>query len=1013
MPAAKRVDELRVILLTITGRQLEIDPSTHKDYTLTASWNPEEKFSFPNLPGLRADKEATDNPKKFVATCVGPGIPTALVAEFYCRVDPGDPESWQTFEGTISTDVISGNMVDKAAKDIMVWLADKFGNRILKNKPLLQQLQPRMVLTPIDPSKPIKVMPTDPIPFELDGDGYFRPRRFVVIGPSQIIEVKIHDPNPPPQPPAKPSSTSSSSTASTAAPYKEYISKFMLKPGPPAAIKLSSLSLLNREEFIGSNTATAGGNSDEKTFGPVMICSGTIVTDLKVKLVDAGGHNKPAGLKRVKVVLRYGSSAGEVLVGPVTGKSADGEGVVAIPEFTYRTEEPRDLYVTVEEDKPSSGDGDDSSNANSQGVSRRSRGEWGGGAISSSSSSNGPTNQKPFVTARILIQVRAINRVVDIKGYVVSLELGSGKYREISGQDARSLHVDGTLPMLAFQFITEDGEDPVMADINPSALIVTAQKLGGGRNPVFVDLLTYYEKWNVETMEGVRNEGRASKRRRVESDSLDSTSEATVALMRPKEGESSIGSRLTPGELVLSAIYEERREGIQKYMEKSQYRLEVPKVITLSLCAGAAVSIGPHESCQARLPRETFTVTNRRDSTQSRHLLSNMVLVPLDSHGNSTTTNVPLIITLRPASPHQNPSLCPRLVNGTETRIRPTTSRSQLSALSTSNWLIPSLTLQPDVGSLDCDMIVEFSAEGIAGRWSFPFQFITDAKRQEALAEAERKYNSALQRQNERLVKKESLRKELQEKERSIKGIYYEVRHQDGNRVKVMFETNERGERVGFREGDYPSLERVRACLDSARRALERETRTRRTPMVRTGYIKDDIWERFRPKGIVATLGFVEDRELARLLSWAVDERMGAWLFDDKETQEVASKPPFRLLCYSMQTVQSFFVQEGRNRRKRNEAERLSASLPLGLNEAPPDGFISYAVNMIELPPNNEYLRDTLFWSLYGKTMVFRTSAQALSYMQSCRTRKQSCPTLLCTADGMKIQGSGLMGGNK
>ena len=308
-------------------------------------------------------------------------------------------------------------------------------------------------------------------------------------------------------------------------------------------------------------------------------------------------------------------------------------------------------------------------------------------------------------------------------------------------------------------------------------------------------------------------------------------------------------------------------------------------------------------------------------------------------------------------------------------------------------------------------MEVVCSAEGITGTWSFRFRFVTDAKRQEQLSIFEAQFNRILANQRERQERKNKVEHLRQQREREMCEMYQEARARGG--YTAIFDQNEKGEPMGIQQGYYPVSTRVRKCIDQFDKSIQIELSKKRPAILPRNYlINDRLWQELRPKGIVATLGFVEDEHMARLLSWAAGDSMTAYLFPTNELQNRAVKQ-HRLLCYSMETLGSFYIQErGGVRRPRTPREVASKSLPLG-DMSGVNGFIDFAVNIIQLPPNEENLRDTLFWNVYSRTMVFHTSEQGQEYMKECRKKRQQCPTIICFRDGIKIMSSGLMGGNR
>lgn len=89
-----------------------------------------------------------------------------------------------------------------------------------------------------------------------------------------------------------------------------------------------------------------------------------------------------------------------------------------------------------------------------------------------------------------------------------------------------------------------------------------------------------------------------------------------------------------------------------------------------------------------------------------------------------------------------------------------------------------------------------------------------------------------------------------------------------------------------------------------------------------------------------------------------------------------------------------------------SDGKRLPLELP-----APPPTYrstIEFAVNLLEFTRENGYLRSTLFWNLFQKTIVVKDLKSGQIYREHLTKMRQSCPTIL-TRDGNMIASDGLM----
>ncbi len=169
--------------------------------------------------------------------------------------------------------------------------------------------------------------------------------------------------------------------------------------------------------------------------------------------------------------------------------------------------------------------------------------------------------------------------------------------------------------------------------------------------------------------------------------------------------------------------------------------------------------------------------------------------------------------------------------------------------------------------------------------------------------------------------------------------------------------------------------------------------------------------------GHIVKLGFVSDNHLARLLSWTVQNRLKAVLLKTKEEQSRAARGG--LATFSMDTIRPFKV---RRREKRSSAgfttvarsrEDVEAQIvPLPPVDTGTEGFIGYAVNLIILPQKLEYLRDTLFWALYGHLCVFETLEQMSNHAERLKSRNRTAVTMI-SLDGYKRDATGFVDGSK
>ena len=177
-----------------------------------------------------------------------------------------------------------------------------------------------------------------------------------------------------------------------------------------------------------------------------------------------------------------------------------------------------------------------------------------------------------------------------------------------------------------------------------------------------------------------------------------------------------------------------------------------------------------------------------------------------------------------------------------------------------------------------------------------------------------------------------------------------------------------------------------------------------------------------RDRPMVAQLGYVSNERTAMLLSWAIGmAKMEAVLVESAASQQQAHT--LGASAYAMETISRYYVSQGKGKkRERTLAEclqrKLNLRLPLGPAKSDGGGADSdagtdaemlttaanprHAVNMIELPAADEDLRDTLFHSLFGHTIVCKSRDTALKYRAACMRKRISCPRII-TEDGHMV----------
>ena len=169
----------------------------------------------------------------------------------------------------------------------------------------------------------------------------------------------------------------------------------------------------------------------------------------------------------------------------------------------------------------------------------------------------------------------------------------------------------------------------------------------------------------------------------------------------------------------------------------------------------------------------------------------------------------------------------------------------------------------------------------------------------------------------------------------------------------------------------------------------------------------------------VVEAGFVADEKMAEILSWIAGDSVKAFVAYDADKQAQLYKQNFP--AYSMDTFDSSYLVPGAGgarARQRNDAEKAEGKLRLALPISHADGRWPghlkeplFAVNLIELPPDKEHLRDSLFYKIYGHMLIMDTlggEGGATAYRKACKRHGRRAANIF-TLDGHCNQSGGML----
>ena len=202
---------------------------------------------------------------------------------------------------------------------------------------------------------------------------------------------------------------------------------------------------------------------------------------------------------------------------------------------------------------------------------------------------------------------------------------------------------------------------------------------------------------------------------------------------------------------------------------------------------------------------------------------------------------------------------------------------------------------------------------------------------------------------------------------------------------------------------NHERLYNVKKCLLTEMKLFEKPVRaarkTSRSLPRESDYMSENCI------GLAVDLGYVDDEAEARIISDAAGNYMSSVICNnDEAATRLYDK---KVKSWSLSRMKKFRKPDGSSR---NDADMKQRALPLqkisGLAGSP-----RYVVNMIELENENEYLRDSLFFAIFDRTILFADSESALAYQRKIFDLGQRPPTLL-TMKGDKFRGDGMFDPN-
>lgn len=156
----------------------------------------------------------------------------------------------------------------------------------------------------------------------------------------------------------------------------------------------------------------------------------------------------------------------------------------------------------------------------------------------------------------------------------------------------------------------------------------------------------------------------------------------------------------------------------------------------------------------------------------------------------------------------------------------------------------------------------------------------------------------------------------------------------------------------------------------------------------------------------VVNMGFVEDKKRALLLSAAGQNYMDCLLV--KDAASAMNLYHRGVKTWSLDQIPIFKIKTNDGRRPRNDSERQRKELPL-----PPPSFSKgpcpeYLVNLIDLPSEMEHYRDTVFYAIYGTSLLFEELDAAMEYRKDLVNQNLPIPDIW-TIHGDRLSSKGIL----
>ncbi|KAG2374667.1 hypothetical protein C9374_010686 [Naegleria lovaniensis] len=213
-------------------------------------------------------------------------------------------------------------------------------------------------------------------------------------------------------------------------------------------------------------------------------------------------------------------------------------------------------------------------------------------------------------------------------------------------------------------------------------------------------------------------------------------------------------------------------------------------------------------------------------------------------------------------------------------------------------------------------------------------------------------------------------------------------------------------------ENDVPNLENTEKMLTLLKKKMEiKAQNNRKTRECNVGLSENKALQKIKQLqkesdsgivGILGELGYIDNEKQNDTISRTIADKMQCIVVQNQESMDKVRKAldafPNKLPILPLDNI--FKCPKGLDN---NGKLRLD---PIGDNI---DGFIGYAVNLIELDPRKEMLRHA-FWNILGQTLVFESFEKGLQFRKKRLESNTNTPIIICL-DGERIESTGIVYG--